>query len=1062
MRHCLLLGCTTLACALPSVSLAQVSDPTRVIPSSGLSAPAAGATVTDPAFAVTIRRLTNRGQNGGLATAEYPQIQAINADETRVLVSTETDYRVMDLATGQDTHVGINLSMPRWHPIDADVLIGFSQRSGNNIQFQHVQLLGGGMAMTTDVVNISALGFRGLTLGSWEDASADGRYIPILNQANGGDQAAIIDTVMGTVRTQISTGGLDWVGVSPSGQYMAVQYANRGTGPTSGLVIHDAATGQALGHATDHHEHGDLGVDAQGQDVFGTVAWTDLCANGEAPCFSVSPLPDAVDTNRLANRRVFDPPVGNYTTCRAHRRGGFCLSSDDYGGPGGAPFRGEIWLNRMSDGAVLRLAHHRSSSGSYYNLVRPVLSPTGRYALYTSDWARPNSSNQADLYVIDLSPYLDTFLVNTPPADAGVPEDSGPAPDMGVADAGFIDGGFDEAGQPVDSGPAPDTGVTPRDSGVHPDGGMSAPDTGRTTTTSGPRGTSGGCTSVNSSDVMVWALLGLFLLGGLRRRAWAICLVVGFVPSASWAADVQADPTDYLNKAAQLSPGDTLHLAPGEYMGCLVFSGVHGEPGRPITVTGPEAPPLAVFRGAPCSNPGNPRRSVIIFLEDASYITIKNLELDAQDMAVSGVRGGFGTTPVHNITLEGLYIHDNDVNNQPSGISSFATAWNWVIRGNRIENTGLGLYLGDSDGTDPFIAATIEHNVVINPRGYGMQIKHQNPRVMVAGMPQGDSVSYIRHNVFMKESNAANGDDARPNLLVGAFPSSGVGVDDRYEIYGNLLYENQTDSEPLFQGEGNVAFHDNVLVNSFAGAGVLIRRHNGAPRTIDIYRNTILTEGMAISISGAEGAISQRVEGNAVYANGMPAIMGGAASDNVQGTLLDAVDALVDPTPVLGQLDVYPASDATLKGTPLDWSAYADHADLDRDFNGSPRDNTWRGAYAGSGSNPGWVLAADMKPPAGSSPGPDAGIEADSGTPALDAEPGVDAGPVRDAVVGDEAGVIFEDAGVLDAGTEVDAGGTEATGTSGGCRALEPSAVGGALLLGLVLLLWRRRTGLGN
>lgn len=515
VRHYLLLGGAGALVLLSSLASAQVSDPAAVIRSSGLSAPAAGASVTDPAFGVTVRRLTSRGENGGLATAEYPQLQAINADETRVLISTDTDFRVIDLATGTETHVGINLSMPRWHPMEADTLIGFNQRSGNNIQFQHVDLMGNGVFMTRNIVNISNLGYQGLTLGSWEDSSADGRYIAILNQSGGSDQAALIDTVTGQVRAQIDTGGLDWVSASPSGQYLVLQYANRGEGPTSGLVVLDGTSGQLLGHATDHHEHGDLGVDAQGNDVFATIGWTDYCAMGEAPCFSVSPFPDTIERNNLQNRREFSPGIEAYTSCRNLRRGGFCVTSDDYGNPGSGAFGGEIWLNRMSDGAVLRLAHHRTSARSYYTTARPVLSPTGRYIVFTSDWARPNGADQGDLYVIDVSAYLDTFLAGPPPPmDAGV-VDTGPNPDP---DAGTVQP--DAAPAPdagPDSGPAPDGGVLPRDSGVHPDAAGPAADAGSTV---GPRtrGTSGGCTCLKPQTFAPWsilALLGIFLI---RRR----------------------------------------------------------------------------------------------------------------------------------------------------------------------------------------------------------------------------------------------------------------------------------------------------------------------------------------------------------------------------------------------------------------------------------------------------------------------------------------------------------------------------------------------------------------
>lgn len=553
------------------------------------------------------------------------------------------------------------------------------------------------------------------------------------------------------------------------------------------------------------------------------------------------------------------------------------------------------------------------------------------------------------------------------------------------------------------------------------------------------------------SDVdMRRALLGLLLLtAGAEARA----------------ADVNAGPADYLAAVDGLGPGDTLHLSAGQYTGCLRLVGKHGQPGAPITITGPETGAPAVFLGSNCRMPSNPREGVMIFLSDASYITLRYMELDAEGTEVSGVRGGFGTVPVHHITVEHLYIHDNDVDNQPSGISSFATAWDWVIRFNTIERTGLGMYLGDSDGTDPFIGATIEHNLILNPKGYGMQIKHQLPREAVAGMPADGRVTVLRHNVFIKAENAALGADARPNLLIGDVPPSGVGNGDRYEIYGNFLFQNQTDVEPLFQGEGNLAFHDNVLVNAFGGTGLLVQPHNGLVRTVDIYRNTILTQGVGISISGGAG-YTQSVRGNAVYANGMPAISGGAQADNVTGSLVEAAAALVDPTPTLGQLDPFPA-DETLRGSALDWSAYASHLDVNLDFNRQPRDGTWRGAYAGSGANPGWPLAAAIKPEAGTPPpvdggvldsgaGVDAGIEPDAGAE-------VDAGVEIDAGVETDAGAEPNpDAGVVpDGGGSPDAGST-AQGVGGGCRCATPGA-GGSWLLGMGLLALlagrRRRSG---
>src|SRR5512139_1895606 len=65
---------------------------------------------------------------------------------------------------------------------------------------------------------------------------------------------------------------------------------------------------------------------------------------------------------------------------------------------------------------------------------------------------------------------------------------------------------------------------------------------------------------------------------------------------------LDAGPSDYLAKLRSLKPGDTLRLAPGDYegdggiVGLPVFD-LHGRPGAPISITGPEAGPPAVILG---------------------------------------------------------------------------------------------------------------------------------------------------------------------------------------------------------------------------------------------------------------------------------------------------------------------------------------------------------------------------------------------------------------------------------------------------------------------------------
>lgn len=149
-------------------------------------------------------------------------------------------------------------------------------------------------------------------------------------------------------------------------------------------------------------------------------------------------------------------------------------------------------------------------------------------------------------------------------------------------------------------------------------------------------------------------------------------------------------------------------------------------------------------------------------------------------------------------------------------------------------------------------------------------------------MPEGNSMTIIRHNVFAKSANSSTGKMARPNLLVG---HCGPGAEDTYAIYGNFFYRNP--SKALFQGEGNIAFYSNVLVNTH-GDAINIQPHNAVPRRIDVFHNTVLAANTGIRVSGGDPAYTQRVMGNAVFADNP--IAGGEQRANITGLLAEAAD----------------------------------------------------------------------------------------------------------------------------------------------------------------------------
>ena len=98
---------------------------------------------------------------------------------------------------------------------------------------------------------------------------------------------------------------------------------------------------------------------------------------------------------------------------------------------------------------------------------------------------------------------------------------------------------------------------------------------------------------------------------------------------------ISATPSDYLAKLNNLRPGDTLLLEPGTYddpnsAPGLPFFNIHGEPGKPIVVTGPETGPRPIFLGRSTHN--------TVRFDNASYIVVRNIEVDGRDLGGDGIK----------------------------------------------------------------------------------------------------------------------------------------------------------------------------------------------------------------------------------------------------------------------------------------------------------------------------------------------------------------------------------------------------------------------------------------
>jgi len=339
------------------------------------------------------------------------------------------------------------------------------------------------------------------------------------------------------------------------------------------------------------------------------------------------------------------------------------------------------------------------------------------------------------------------------------------------------------------------------------------------------------------------------------------CLLAGTVA----AADYRAGAEDYRDHVRRLQPGDRLLLEPGDYRQGLPLHNLSGRAGQPIVIEAadPAAPPRFIAR---------PRANTVS-LVNVRHLVLRHLELDGRGLPVDAVKAEGHSRYADFITLESLHIHDHAASQQNVGISTKCPALGWVVRGNRIERVGTGMYFGDSDGSDPFVGGMIEANRIAYTLGYNLQIKHQTTRPAEYA-DRYDTV--IRYNVFSK-SDAVAGPLARPNVLLGHVPPTGTGSEDRYLVYGNLFLHNP--SEALLQAEGRVAVYDNVFING-SGDAIHIQPHHDVPRDMAIFSNTVLASGTGILVRQGKGAVwRQRVIANVVAAT--PPVLGGEAAHNV-------------------------------------------------------------------------------------------------------------------------------------------------------------------------------------
>jgi hypothetical protein len=368
-----------------------------------IARPALGLPVTDPTFGSVVMRISDPSMGSSLGYRhEYTRLTAFNATGTSVvLINMSTfDYQVIDVATGAVLRTiptcGNDPSMT-WSRSDPDRLIYFCANAIWTYQ----------VSTDTATTLMSFPGYAAVGTGEEGTVSDDWHYAAFFGyDANWNKKAIVVADLWSkvVVASDATIAFGDWVGVSPSGQYVVVQHDDT----IHGTRVYDLSLNYLRTlHPDGTHE--DFVIDADGQDAIVWYAWSDAQAAqfGDRSVVAKARLSDGQTTVLIDTQWKWG---GHVSGIGSRGRPGWVLLSD-YAQvwnppPNTSPFQQEIfWLKMDGSGAVERYAHHHSTQGAcgadkdYWAEPHPVASWDGGQILFASIWGAAPCTRY-DAYIV--------------------------------------------------------------------------------------------------------------------------------------------------------------------------------------------------------------------------------------------------------------------------------------------------------------------------------------------------------------------------------------------------------------------------------------------------------------------------------------------------------------------------------------------------------------------------------------------------------------------------------------------------------------------------------------
>lgn len=322
------------------------------------------------------------GQSGSVTQHNYSSKAVWNANGSLMMLS-DQNARILDAS---DFSVVYTVNLPGsecWSSIDPLKIYGV--QNGN--QFVSMNVTTG-----TRTVLRTFTGYTNLDIGKGEGRiDQQDKYICFTANKDSSEWLIVYNVQTNTIVAELAqpSGNLDFASISDSGNYVYVSWADHGTAANQGFKVYDYDLTNYR-HVWNYTEHGDCGVDQDGNEVFVQFRDASLSLGNTQRYLEMIQLNDGTvtglyyDTDNPSPRGVW----GGHISCRNVERPGWAYIGE--GMASNDVMANEIFAVKLSktENLVERYGKHHSNrvAGGYNHENHLCVNRDGTQMIFKSNF----------------------------------------------------------------------------------------------------------------------------------------------------------------------------------------------------------------------------------------------------------------------------------------------------------------------------------------------------------------------------------------------------------------------------------------------------------------------------------------------------------------------------------------------------------------------------------------------------------------------------------------------------------------------------------------------------